>query len=292
MSALPQTKYAFLSEPYVAGSGSDPGPAHIPAEETLTKVISNSWVNEEYKHLIITASPKALAVKPGQFFNILCPSPDDGDLWLRRPQSIYRIDRARKRLEFLYKCVGRGTRGMATFEPDQDCNIVGPLGVGFSLQPQWKHIVVLGRGVGLATMGPISQLAADNGVRVTAILSARSPELVMADDLFGQVGEVIRVLDSDGTSAVENVEAILERLIAQKRADAFYTCGSNRLMHLMKKLGKKYVIPGQVAMEQIMACGIGPCYVCVRTFEVNGHKELRRVCIEGPVFDMQECVGW
>jgi dihydroorotate dehydrogenase electron transfer subunit len=292
MSAAPQKKYAFLSDPYVAGSGADPGPAHIPAEESLGKVISNSWINEEYKHLIITASPKALMVKPGQFFNILCPSPDDGDLWLRRPQSIYRIDRAGRRLEFLYKCVGRGTRGMATFEPGQDCNIVGPLGVGFSLLPQWKNIVVLGRGVGLATMGPISQLAADNGVRVTAILSARSPELVMADDLFGQVGDVIRVLDTDGSSAVENVEAILERLIAQKRADAFYTCGSNRLMHLMKTLGKKYGIPGQVAMEQIMACGIGPCYVCVRTFEVNGHKELRRVCIEGPVFDMQECVGW
>ena len=26
---------------------------------------------------------KALAAKPGQFFNILCPSPDDGDLWLQ-----------------------------------------------------------------------------------------------------------------------------------------------------------------------------------------------------------------
>jgi len=285
-------KYAFLSDPYVAGSGADPSPAHIPAEESLSRVVSNEWVNEEYKHLIITASPKALAVKPGQFFNILCPSPDDGDLWLRRPQSIYRIDRAAKRLEFLYKCVGRGTRGMATFEPGQDCNIVGPLGLGFSLKAGWKNIVVLGRGVGLATLGPISQLAADNGVRVTAILSARSPELIMADDLFGQVGEVIRVLDSDGTSAVKNVQAILERLIAKKRADAFYTCGSNRLMHLMKRLGKTHGIPGQVAMEQIMACGIGPCYVCVRTFDVNGHKELRRVCIEGPVFDMQECVGW
>jgi dihydroorotate dehydrogenase electron transfer subunit len=289
---MPAKKYAFLSDPYVAGSGADPGPAHIPAEESIGKVVSNRWVNQEYKHLIITASPKALAVKPGQFFNILCPSPDDGDLWLRRPQSIYRIDRANKRLEFLYKCVGRGTRGMATFEPGQDCNIVGPLGVGFSFKPEWKNIVVLGRGVGLATMGPISQLAADNGVKVTAILSARSPELVMADDLFSQVGEVIRVLDSDGTSAVENVQDILQRLIAQKRADAFFTCGSNRLMHLMKELGKQHGIPGEVAMEQIMACGIGPCYVCVRTFEVNGHKELRRVCIEGPVFDMQECVGW
>ena len=284
-------KYAFLSDPYVAGSGKDPGPAHIPAEESQGKVVSNDWVNEEYKHLVITASPKALAVKPGQFFNILCPSPDDGELWLRRPQSIYRIDRANRRLEFLYKCVGRGTRGMATFAPGQDCNMVGPLGVGFSFKPEWKNIVVLGRGVGLATMGPISQLAADNGVNVTAILSARSPDLVMADDLFSQVGDVIRVLDSEGTSAVKNVQDILERLIAQKRADAFFTCGSNRLMHLMKQLGKKHGIPGEVAMEQIMACGIGPCYVCVRTFEVNGHKELRRVCIEGPVFDLQECVG-
>jgi dihydroorotate dehydrogenase electron transfer subunit len=151
---------------------------------------------------------------------------------------------------------------------------------------------VLGRGVGLATLGPISQLAAENGVGVTAILSARSRELVMVDELFGKVGEVIRVLDTDGTSAVENVKAILERLIAAKKADAFYTCGSNRLMFLMKELGKTHGIPGEVAMEQIMACGLGPCYVCVRTFEIDGHKELRRVCIEGPVFNLQECVGW
>ncbi len=181
---------------------------------------------------------------------------------------------------------------MATFAAGGECNVVGPLGIGFSLKPAWKNIVVLGRGVGLATMGPISQLAAENGVGVTAILSARSPELVMVDELFGEVGEVIRVLDTDGTSAVENVKAILERLIAAKKADAFYTCGSNRLMFLMKELGKTHGIPGEVAMEQIMACGLGPCYVCVRTFEIDGHKELRRVCIEGPVFNLQECVGW
>jgi dihydroorotate dehydrogenase electron transfer subunit len=284
---------AFCSKPYVVGGQNEPDRTpHIPAEETLAKVTSNVWVNSEYKHLIVKASPKALAARPGQFFNILCPSPDDGDLWLRRPQSVYRIDREGGNIEFLYKCAGRGTKGMATFAAGDDCNMVGPLGIGFSLKPGWRNIVVLGRGVGLATMGPISQLAAENGVGVTAILSARAPELVMVDDLFGQVGEVIRVLDTDGTSAVENVKAILERLIAAKKADAFYTCGSNRLMFLMKELGKKHGIPGEVAMEQIMACGLGPCYVCVRTFEIDGHKELRRVCIEGPVFNLQECVGW
>ena len=265
---------------------------HIPAEEALCPVVSHEWVNSEYKHLVVEASAKALAVKPGQFFNLLCPSPDVGELWLRRPQSVYRIDRDNGRIEFLYKCVGRGTRGLATLKPGDHLNMVGPLGVGFTLDPAWKNIVVLGRGVGLATLGPISQLAGDNGVRVTAILSARSAEFVMADDLFAKVGEVIRVLDSDGTSAVENVEATPEQADRGNDADAFYTCGSNRLMQLMKRLGKEHGIPGQVAMEQIMACGLGPCYVCVRTFEVNGKKELRRVCIEGPVFDLQEALGW
>jgi dihydroorotate dehydrogenase electron transfer subunit len=283
----------FASAPFIVGESlASPTEAFIPAEESLCPVISHRWVNDQYKHIVVVASEKALAVKPGQFFNLLCPSPDAGELWLRRPQSVYRIDRAGGRIEFLYKCVGRGTRGLATLAPGDRLNMVGPLGIGFHLEPTWKNIVVLGRGVGLATLAPISQLAGENGVAVTAILSARSPDLVMAADLFSEVGTVIPVLDSDGTSAVEHVETILRSLIGANCADAFFTCGSNRLMQVMKRLGREHGIPGQVAMEQIMACGLGPCYVCVRTFEVDGRKELRRVCIEGPVFDLQEATGW
>jgi dihydroorotate dehydrogenase electron transfer subunit len=283
----------FASAPFIVGK-SEPSPtdSRIPAEEALCPVVANDWVNEEYKHMVLVASAKAIAVRPGQFFNLLCPSPDAGELWLRRPQSVYRIDRANGRIEFLYKCVGRGTRGLATVKPGDMLNIVGPLGVGFHLDPSWKNIVVLGRGVGLATLAPISQLAGASGVGVTAILSARSRAMVMADDLFREVGTVVPVLDSDRSSDLGNVEAIILGLIAAGRADAFFTCGSNRLMQLMKRLGGAHRIPGQVAMEQVMACGLGPCYVCVRTFEVNGKKELRRVCIEGPVFDLQEAVGW
>src|SRR5262249_10867251 len=136
---------AFSSHPHVVGDGKANTSPNIPAEEALTKVVSNVWVNDEYKHLVITAGEKALAAKPGQFFNILCPSPDDGELSLRRPQSVYRIDRPGRRLEFLYKCVGRGTNGMATFKPGGKCNLVGPLGIGFTLKPEWKNVVVLGR---------------------------------------------------------------------------------------------------------------------------------------------------
>lgn len=272
--------------------GSGHSPAECPAEETICPVVAHEWVNDQYKHLVVKATPKALAAQPGQFFHLLCPSPDEGEVWFRRPQSVYRIARSSARIEFLYKVVGRGTRGLASLEPGDTLNMVGPLGVGFTLQPDWKNVVVLGRGVGLATMAPISQLAGERGVRVTAILSARSAEMALAADLFENVGTVIKVLDSDGTSSVENVEGILGRLIAEKKADAFFTCGSNRLMQLMKRLGKAHGIPGQMAMEQIMACGLGPCYICVRTFEVNGKLEMRRVCVEGPVFDLQECLGW
>jgi len=212
---------------------------------------------------------------------------------MRRPMSIYRVDSENKRLEFLYKKEGRGTQGMAMLEPDDEFNIVGPLGVGFWLEEGWKNIVVLGRGVGLATLAPLSQLAAEHNVGVTAILSARNPEVVMSRDLFEGLGaNVIEVVDTDDSSNVDNVEKILEGLIADGKADAFFTCGSNRLLTLMKRLGKSHDVAGQVAMEQNMCCALGACYICMRTFEVDGEKTLRRVCRDGPCFNMQEAVGW
>jgi dihydroorotate dehydrogenase electron transfer subunit len=207
--------------------------------------------------------------------------------------SVYRVDKVNSRIEFLYKSEGRGTRGMAMLKAGDEFNIAGPLGVGFKLEPSWKNIVVLGRGVGLATLAPLSQLAAEHGVAVTAILSARNPSVVMSKELFEQLGaRTITVVDSDNSSAVENVETILEDLVASGKADAFFTCGSNRLLKLMQRLGKKHNIPGQVAMEQLMVCGFGACYVCVRTFQVDGKRVLKRVCRDGPVFNMQEAVGW
>ena len=286
--------HTYACSPKVVGGPDDEGhsPPQCPVEETRCPVVAHDWVNDEYKHLVVKATPKALAANPGQFFQLLCPSPDAVEVWFRRPQSVYRVARSSGRLEFLYKVVGRGTEGLATLKPGDALDMVGPLGKGFTIDPKSKNIVVLGRGVGLATMAPISQLAGQMGVRVTAILSARSPELALAADLFESVGTVIKVLDTDGSSSVENVKAILLKLIQEKKADAFYTCGSNRLLQLMKRVAREHRIPGQAAMEQIMACGLGPCYICVRTFEVDGKKEMRRVCVEGPVFDLQECLGW
>jgi dihydroorotate dehydrogenase electron transfer subunit len=270
----------------------DPYPQRLVGEFIAT-VVANTWVNDEYKHIVLKVHEHALTAYAGQMFHLLCPSPDGAEVWMRRPMSVYRVDKDAGNVAFLYKCEGRGTRGMALLEPGDDFNITGPLGHGFTLEPSWQNIVVLGRGVGLATLAPLSQLAAKNNVGVTAILSARNPNVVMSKELFEGLGaKTVTVLDSDGSSAVDNVETILKDLIANNKADAFFTCGSNRLLKLMQRLGKEHNIPGQVAMEQIMVCGFGACYVCMRTFEVEGKRVLRRVCRDGPVFNMQEAVGW
>ena len=160
----------FASDPYVVGKNSPAAEAaRIPAEEALCPVMSHVWVNDEYKHLVVAASAKALAVNPASS-SICCahrPMPANCGC-AGRKASIASTD-ARGRIEFLYKCVGRGTRGLATLKPGDELNMVGPLGIGFHLDPAWRHIVVLGRGVGLATLAPISQLAAK-----TASASPRS----------------------------------------------------------------------------------------------------------------------
>ena len=153
----------------------DPYPQRL-VGEFIGTVVSNTSVNEEYKHVVLKVHEQAMKAYAGQMFHLLCPSPDGAEVWMRRPMSVYRVDRPNSQVEFLYKTEGRGTRGMAMLKVGDDFNIAGPLGVGFKLAPEWKNIVVLGRGVGLATLAPLSQLAAEHGVGVTAILSARNPE--------------------------------------------------------------------------------------------------------------------
>ena len=152
--------------------------------EFIGNVVTNVSVNDEYKHITVKVHAHALRAYAGQMFHLLCPSPDGSEVWMRRPMSVYRVDKANSQIEFLYKAEGRGTRGMAMLNPGDEFNVAGPLGVGFKLEPGWKNIVVLGRGVGLATLAPLSQLAAEHGVGVTAILSARNPDVVMSKELF------------------------------------------------------------------------------------------------------------
>jgi dihydroorotate dehydrogenase electron transfer subunit len=266
-----------------------PWTATVVAE--LAKVIKNVLINDEYRHLVVGCGEEAARARAGQFFQLLCPHSLGEEPFLRRPMSVYGADQNRQQVEFLYKVTGAGTRGLGTLRPGDELDIMGPLGVGFTLDPEWRNVVAVGRGAGLATLAPLAQAACDNGTRVTAILSARRPDLLVSVELFKSYGsEVIAITDSESTSGPGNVERILRGLIADNKCDALFTCGSSRLMRVQQRLAQEFSIPGQVAMEQQMACGIGLCYCCVRDFNVNGEIVNRRVCWDGPVFDLMEAL--
>lgn len=258
----------------------------------LSEVIANSSVNAKYRHLVVRCHNRAiLDARPGQFFQLLCPPSAGGQPFLRRPMSLYATTPAQHRIEFLYKVTGIGTQGLSTLKAGDHLDIMGPLGIGFSLDAKWRRIVIVGRGVGLATLAPLADMARASGISVTAVLSARSPELAVCAHRFLMYGaELVTVTDSEGTSGLAGVERILRKLIAEDKCDAFFTCGSSRLLRLQQRLAAEFGVPGQVALEQQMACGIGLCHCCVRNFVVDGRIQSRRVCWDGPVFDLTEAL--
>lgn len=275
-------------------TGDMPLKSNLKAFELELEVKSNEPVNGEYRNLVLGAPAWLLEqCRPGQFFNLLCPQAGGETPYLRRPMSIYGFYPERGELHFLYKVTGAGTRALATLETKDTLNVFGPLGVPFTIEDGWNDLVLVARGVGLATLAPLALEASRLNRRLTAICSARNPESLMSIDYFEGLGaKVIALTDIDGSSSPENLETILQDLIAQGRADAFYTCGSNRILRLLQKLCESNGIPGQIALEQQMACGIGMCQCCVRPFRRNDEIVNLRVCREGPVFDMVEAIAW
>ena len=258
------------------------------------EVVEHSWVNTRYKYLRLSAQEDlAAATKPGQFYQLKCPSTQDLQPFLLRPMSVYGVGPEAGTIEFLYNVTGVGTRALSSLAPSDHMDIVGPLGNTFLLDPGFKRIMVVVRGVGLATLAPLVQHAATAGIAISAIMSARAPQdLMQSEFLRGVEAGVHCVYDSDGSSSVEAVEALLHRLFDTQAPDVVYTCGSHRILMLLQRVLANYPhVRGEVAMEQRMACGMGVCLSCVRLFDCDGNKQFLRVCREGPVFSIRDVVG-
>ena len=258
------------------------------------EVVEHRWVNKRYKYLRLAAQANlAGATKPGQFYQLKCPATADLQPFLLRPMSVYGVGPDAGTIEFLYNVTGVGTHALSDLDVGGHMDIVGPLGNVFAFEQTFTRVMVVVRGVGLATLAPLVQHAAAVGIKITALMSARAPQDLMREEfLRGVEADVHCVYDSDGTSAVQNVEVLVRRLLDVERPNVVYTCGSHRILMLLQRVLADYPqIRGEVAMEQRMACGMGVCLSCVRLFDNNGDKQFLRVCREGPVFPIRDVVG-
>jgi dihydroorotate dehydrogenase electron transfer subunit len=271
----------------------DLGPAAFPVAEQTVRVIESAPVGRRYHRILLDAPELSARSRPGQFFHLLCRDGAGNGPYLRRPMSIWRCGGGEP-LGFLLHVKGKGTAALARLRAGEAVSVVGPLGQGFTLDPGWRRILILARGVGLATLAPLTGAAAAMGIVVEAVLSARSPDDLMAEEFAGTSGaQVTAVFDADGSSDPARVEALLRGRFGAARPDAVFTCGSNRLFLLLQRLAAEYHVAGQVALEQQMGCGLGMCFCCVRQIrDAEGRVVNLRVCSEGPVFDLQAALAW
>ena len=57
------------------------------------------------------------------------------------------------------------------------------------------------------------------------------------------------------------------------------------MLEAVAKLPAEYNLPCQVSLEEFMACAVGGCAGCVVKVKTEDGHAMKRVCVDGPVFD-------
>ncbi len=121
----------------------------------------------------------------------------------------------------------------------------------------------------------------EKNVKVEVVLGANSDQDLFYIDEFKAVGASVVVATITGSVGTKGfvTDAIIENEI---KFDYYYACGPTAML---KSLHKMFPASGQLSFEERMACGFGACMGCVCK---NKHYPYKRVCIDGPVFDVEE----
>jgi dihydroorotate dehydrogenase electron transfer subunit len=250
------------------------------------KVLENRILNKDFRLLIIQRSNPSVDIGAGQFYMLQCSKTYDP--LLKRPFSIFRFDD--ESLQFLYRIRGRGTRVLSSLRYGDIITAIGPLGNGFP-EPGSDFIAV-GGGVGIAPLMPLLEKFKKRGYLFYG--AATKDEIVAINDA-GMFSKEFFICTDDGTVGEKGrVTDLLEIsfLFIQDRLP-IYACGPNPMLKSLSLILENKRSVCFVSLEEYMACGIGACLGCVvKCKEENSSMGwvYKRVCKEGPVFDIKEVI--
>jgi dihydroorotate dehydrogenase electron transfer subunit len=241
-----------------------------------------------YYAMTIVAPGVAEVAKPGQFVTIAVGGPDTGML-MRRPFSIYQI---RERgvyggtVEIIFSIEGRGTSWLAARQAHEFVDIVGPLGRPFSLPREPATCVLVGGGYGTAPLFPLADALRARGCRVDFVIGAAKEERLFGALDAKRISATLTVTTDDGSVGHRGwVSDVLPDVLTSSKADVVYACGPMAMLHSVSRIAETANVPCQIAVEELMACGIGVCMTCVLpVIGDDGQTRMVRSCVDGPVF--------
>lgn len=218
--------------------------------------------------------------QPGQFIMVKCGD----ELLLRRPISIFGADKASGEISLLIAELGKGTGWLAERTPGEELDILGPLGHGFTIDPDTTELLLIGGGMGIAPLNFLAEQAAAMGKNVTLVLGARTGEMLCPASHLPEVNECILCTEDDSLGIKGRVTDCPDAYIA--RADQIFACGPLPMYRALVKDTRLTNKQMQLSLEVRMACGTGLCYGCT----VKTRNGLKQVCRHGPVFNMNDII--
>ncbi|MGE5557949.1 MAG: dihydroorotate dehydrogenase electron transfer subunit [Bacillota bacterium] len=255
-------------------------------------VTENHPVCPSYYRMRIKAPKIAEQAQPGQFVHIRCSR--ESGLLLRRPISIHQIRKDRQEIAMLFRAVGRGTAALSRFEPGDAVDLLGPLGKGFSIPKKSGNILLVAGGMGIAPFFALAEDVKRTGSKVLLLYGARTGDELSCAGEFTRIGCSIRTATEDGSSGLKGFVTELMVPDLLRIQDYVYLCGPKPMLKKAVAICRNFGLPGEVSLEEHMACGIGACLGCVcRVADADSNRResrYKKVCTDGPVFSMEEVI--
>ena len=69
-----------------------------------------------------------------------------------------------------------------------------------------------------------------------------------------------------------------------------FACGPTPMLKAVAAVAEKFTLPCQVSLEEYMACAVGGCAGCAVAIRTSAGTAMKRVCVDGPVFDAADVI--
>lgn len=269
----------------------------------------NAFASEQFV-MRIQAPKCAAAARPGSFVHVTC----DASLPMRRPLSIMRAGDGW--IEILFKIVGQGLHLLSQKQPDDCISVLGPIGRPFQMSQERPNTLLIGGGVGIPPMIFIadwlrrqpgdwqafailgSEIPFPFTLQESSLPVAGVPEEISATmPLLEKWGIPARLTSLQGYEGCFDgyvtvladtwLNQLPERELARTE---IFACGPTVMLRAVADLAARYDLPCQISLEEFMACAVGGCAGCAVKIDTPGGEVMRRVCVDGPVFDAASVV--
>ena len=271
------------------------------------QVINVSTYPGEQYIFRLKAPQCARGARPGSFVHAQC----DFELPMRRPLSIMRANAEEGWIDLLFKVVGEGLRLFAAKKPGDKLSLIGPIGHPFKPGTDRPNTLLIGGGLGIPPMIFLAEhLKNDKNEWHPLVFMGseipfpfeRQDSAITCDWLANETISAMSLLEQwkipsrlaslsefDGCHR-GFVTDLGGKYLASLTPDQItkteiFACGPTAMLKAVADLARKFDLPCQVSLEEFMACAIGGCAGCTVLVQTSDGPAMRRVCVDGPVFD-------